>query len=116
MSLVLNMILNIVLFYVFGMAGPAIASLISILLMEVIQISYSCKLLDCRLRDIINLKRILIVLLEILIVGYLTRLICLHLISYSLIRLFVCALVGVSILFFINIKKIMGLVKDINSI
>ena len=116
MSLTLNLVLNILFFYLFGMIGPAIASLLSIFLMEILQICYSCKLLECKAKEVFSFGNIALLLFEIAIVGIIVRFIGIHLIKYSFLRLLVCGVFAGGILLLLNYKKLMGLVREINSL
>lgn len=55
-SLVINLILNFVCFYIFEFTGPAIATFISILIMNLYQLIYTCKKLGIRFSKIFPWK------------------------------------------------------------
>ena len=115
-SLVCNFILNIILFNWLGMIGPALASLISILIMEIMQIAFSCRLLKCKWTEVVNHVHIFTLVIELCIVGfavqYLMRFLSLDpILSLILGGGLIAATVGG-----INWKRIYGLIKEINSI
>lgn len=116
LSLVSNFILNIVLFHWMGMIGPAIASLISIMLMQMLQIFNSCSLLKCKIYHVFNIKSIIVFVLEIIAVGTLVRTIGGHLNVYPIVRLILCGGCCGGILLLINSKRILSLIKDINTL
>ena len=114
-SLVCNFVLNYLLFLQMGIIGPAIATLITVLLSAVIQMLYSCKLLNCRLRDIFDLKHVAVLLFEMLCIGslvvwgrgYLTSM---HYVA----RLMICGLSMGALMGLLNWKRIKGLLVEIN--
>ena len=55
-SLVLNVCLNYVLFYLFGMEGPAMASLFSVCIIEVLQLTWSAKVMKLKLKELFEWK------------------------------------------------------------
>lgn len=71
-SLVANIILNIIFYKIFGMVGPAIASLICVITMNGTQLIFSCKILNIRLKKIIKVKKMIITLSELIVTGLIT--------------------------------------------
>ena len=115
-SLVSNFVLNIVLFHLMGMIGPAIASLISIMLMQVLQIVKSCSLLKCKVYHVFNIKSIVILVVEIIAVGTLVRALGSHWDVYPIVRLILCGGFIAGVLLLINTRRILSLIKDINTL
>ena len=115
-SLICNFILNILFYYKLGIIGPAIASLVSIFLMEVLQIVASCRLLKCKITDVFDFKYITLLAIEIIIVGGIVRYIGTFLNIHTTLKLILCGSLIVSVLGLLNYKRVIGLVKDINSL
>lgn len=115
-SLALNFFLNILLFHLLGMIGPAIASLISIFLIQMLQLKFSCKLLDCTWGEIFDIRFIILLIIEIIVVGCTIRYIGAFLFIHPIIRLIICGGCIVGILGLLNIKRINILLKDINTL
>lgn len=59
-SLVVNAALNLVLFYLMGKVGPAVATVLSVMVMNLAQLAWSCKVLKVSFRDIFPWKRIFV--------------------------------------------------------
>lgn len=55
-ALLLNLFLNILFVHLFGMIGPAISTLLSLLIVGILQLSISCKIIKIRFRDIFPWK------------------------------------------------------------
>ena len=68
-SLIINIILNIIFYYIFGFVGPAIASLITVVIMNSIQFILSCRILEVKIIDIVDFKKMFIFVIKMLIVG-----------------------------------------------
>ena len=113
-ALVCNFIMNLVLFYLLGMIGPAIASLLSILTMELLQIKFSCKLLRCRWTEIFDVQFLFLLLVEISTVGSIVYYFGNMLQIDSIIRLIICSVCMVGVLVSLNYKRIRNLIKAIN--
>ena len=62
-SLVLNVVLNYILYGIFGFIGPALATFFSSLIMQMIQLTYSGKVLDIRFSDVFPWKNFFFILL-----------------------------------------------------
>ena len=114
-SLVCNFVLNYLLFMQLGIIGPAIASLITILLAAAIQMLYSCHLLRCKLKDAFDLKHVSILLLEMLCIG--------GAVAWSrsffdsmhyVIRLMICGLIMGAALGLLNWRRIRRLIVALN--
>ncbi len=97
-SLVLNVILNYVLYKALGIVGPAIASFVSIFLMLVLQISVSAKLMNTKLADFFPWKNVLLIILLNTALGvvsyFATRLIGLGVTAHDI---FIAILLGLAI-------------------
>ena len=116
LSLACNFILNIGLFYLFGMIGPAIATLMSVIIAQMTQIHFSCKLLKCKWIEIFSVKKAMILLGEIAISGVAIRS-CVSLLNLNpIFRLVICGSIVVCAVGGINIRRIKQLISDINAL
>jgi O-antigen/teichoic acid export membrane protein len=68
-SLIINIVLNYVLFLLLGMVGPAIATVVSLLSVDVFQLSISCKTLECGFSTVFPWKKMMITALICITVG-----------------------------------------------
>lgn len=116
LSLICNFVLNFVLFHLMGMIGPAIASLISIVLMQMLQIIKSCSLLKCRVLHVFNIKSIIILIAEIVVVGTLVSMLGSRLNVKPILRLILCGGCIAGTLLMINYRRLISLIKDINAL
>lgn len=115
-ALVLNVFLNIVLFKMFGMPGPAIATVIVTILLSCIITFRSSQLLKVKVSTLLNLKQMILITFEYLIWGILTfnaKIILADKIPTLLTFIITYGLYTVPLLV-INRKKIVSLLKDIN--
>lgn len=71
LTLVLNFVLNIGFCYIIGFSGPAYASLCATLLMEVVQLLFTCKILSVNFSKILPWKSIAIRVLQTIVLGFL---------------------------------------------
>ena len=114
-SVILNIILNIVLYIVLGIAGPAIATLITVIVMGVMQFTYSLKILNVKCLDIINFKEIFKYIIQLTVIGiicYIIKMLLYKIISNYIIILIIIYTFYVIINLLINKKKIMYLIKE----
>ena len=118
LSLLCNFILNIVFFHLFGIVGPAVASLLTIFMMELLQLFFSCKLLGCKIGDIFDFKVVFILVLEITAVGASILYISSKYLNNvnNIIRLMCTGFVFILILGLLNMTRIKKLITEINSI
>lgn len=68
-SLALNAVLNYILYCICGFIGPAIATLLSSLIMSMIQLFYTGKICDIRMRDIFPWKNVALLLMLNISIG-----------------------------------------------
>lgn len=116
-SLLANLILNYTLFNVFGMIGPAIASFVVMLIMVIVQIFLSCRCIKCKVGQVLDFKKILFFLFELIVCGVLIaqvrNIFNIHIGVLSIILfggLYVLIIAG------INKNKIFQLIRDINKL
>lgn len=115
-ALLLNAILNIVLFKLFGMPGPAIATVIVTILLSCIITFRSSQLLKVKVSTLLNLKQMILIICEYLIVGILAfnaKILFADKIPTLLAFIITYSVYAVPLLV-INRKKIVLLLKDIN--
>lgn len=68
-SLIANIIFNIIFYKFWGIIGPAIASLLCVIIMGMFQLNKSCKILNKNIFNVLRIKNMLITLIQILIIG-----------------------------------------------
>lgn len=116
LSLLCNFVLNIVLYIFLGMIGPAIASLVSIFTMQMLQVHFSCKLLKCKIKDIFDFRLMLCLAMELSVLGYGVNIVVNALIPNSFIRLIISVGIIVCAVGGLNYKRVARLIKEINLI
>lgn len=114
-SVFLNIVLNVILFMLFGMIGPAVATLITVFVMGTMQFLFSLKVLKVKFFDIINIREMLKYLFQLLAVGllcYIFKCILYGFISNNIVILIIVYLCYMLINLFLNRKKILYLIKE----
>lgn len=115
-SLITNFVLNILLFKWVGMIGPAIASFVAIFVMQVFQMTISCKLLQTKIWRAMDLKFAGLLIGEIIVIGYLIYK-AIEIINLGVILdLIVGGGSFCLILFLLNRKRIFELIYSINNV
>ena len=116
-SMILNVILNPVLYHFYGMPGPAIATLGITVASVIVLLNESAKLLKCRLGDLFSTKEFAVYLSEIIIVGAIMYLLkhCLFkaYIPYYFVIIVIGGLYGVAILI-LQGKQLVQAMKKVN--
>lgn len=117
--LALNCLLNIMFFKLFGLIGPAIATLVVTFGMNVIMLIHGSKIIHCKLGEIIDFKDVLKLIVQLVVVGafaYIIRWFC----DSKDVNYFVTLLVSYGayavVLLALNIKKILRLFNNMNKI
>lgn len=117
-ALGLNLVLNIAFYYMFGLIGPAIATLVVAIIYTYLILDKSIKIIDTRWRDVFNIKEILwlvftlvclwgamfglnILLVKLGLHRYLSMILCMAIFGFSALG--------------IHFKKIFAILKNINS-
>ncbi len=117
-SLVLNFVLSVLLYYLFGLIGPAIAALISSLIYTFLVIRKSMKLIDAEFADIFDWKEICWLLLSIgglwLVCSRMCRMLELLGVHTYIAMILSMAVFGCGALA-IHFKKIREILKNINA-
>lgn len=101
-SLIANIILNIIFYKIFGIIGPAIASLLCVIIMGGCQLYKSCKILDENIFNVIRIKEMMIMLAQIVITGLICYVIKSRIII-SINNYFIVLILTYSIFLFINV-------------
>ena len=115
-ALIVNLILNVLFYYVFGFIGPALASLFSSFVIYFLQFIFSCKELDRKLFEILDLKHILKFLTQLLFIGlllFILKQFVSNFITHYFVILVVFYLFYVLINLFLVRKNLLDLVKKI---
>lgn len=68
-SLIANLILNIILFKIIGVAGPAISTVVVMFSINTLMLTRSSKLIESKLSKVLDLKRMTIVICECIAIG-----------------------------------------------
>lgn len=118
-SLILNVVLNLVCYYMFGFIGPAIATFLSIIIMAFVQLVYTAKVLKIDLSKIFpwkNLFKITLINIGMSIIVYKFREMLLTENLYHNV-LIAIVLGGIWLLVYLVLEKknIVGLWKSLNS-
>lgn len=70
---VINLLLNYFLFYLMGMIGPAVSTLISLIAGAILYFNKSLKIVNFRLSEIFDLKKIMALILEMIVMAIVIR-------------------------------------------
>lgn len=117
LTLLLNLILNFVLYYLLGIIGPAFATLISIAVIGTVQLIHSSRLVELSLLNVLRIKQMHIFILQLIIIGLICfgfKLSFRHIVGNNFVILFVTYLLFVLITFGVTIKRIKYLVSQLN--
>ncbi len=117
-ALGINFVLNIALYALFGLIGPAISTLVSALVYTLLIMNRTVKLLDTRWRDVFDLKDVAWFITSLALLWaamFALNLLLVHLGLHAYVSMIVCmAIFGLSALA-IHFKKIAAVLKTINS-
>lgn len=114
-SLIVNIILNVLLYRIIGFTGPAWATLFSTAIMGLIQIIYSCKILEIKLSDLFDYKKSTKCIFQLIFTGMIIYLIknnILKLFNNNIIELIITALLYVTINLILFRKRLILLIKE----
>lgn len=118
-SLVLNTLLNIVLFKMMGMVGPAVATLLCAFVYMMMVLNASIKLLDAKWLEIFDLKDMLRFVSFLAVSGAVLRFVNNWLISTG-IHKYICMIATIAVFglvnLFINYTQIKKVLKEINQL
>lgn len=119
LTIVINLVLNFVLFHVMGMNGLAIATFISIAVVAVAQLIYGSKIAEIPLSRIVRPKRLFKFLAIILAVGLtamIARASIRHLVNNAILILIICYSICIGLVGLIYRKRLKNLLKGLNSL
>jgi len=108
-SLFINILLNFLFYYIFGFIGPAIASLVTVIIMNSMQFIFSCKVLNIKIVEIVDFKKMCLFVFKMIIVSVFVlciKIFISKLFNSYLFSLFICYLLFVVINLFISRKRI----------
>lgn len=114
-SVILNLFLNVVLYKFIGLAGPAYATLITIIVMGSIQLYFSAKILDTTIFKIIDIPKMIIYLFQLILTGficYLIKTILYKFVTNTIIILIIIYLLFIVINLLISKKRILRLMEE----
>lgn len=117
-TVVLNLILNYVMYWTLGFDGPAVATVICTLISTAVTFAISGRALQASFVKLISVKSLTVFLLEVLILGCVSLLLRdwlrLQTVSYFIVLVSVGA-VFIAGMFILNAKKIVALFRDMNA-
>lgn len=116
-GLVINMVLNYILFYSMGMIGPPLATVISIAVMGFFYFKRGLKMSDSHFTKIFRVKKILALFLEMLVTGAITLVVLKTIQNYmtnAIILFFIGYGLFIGIIFLIKQKDLKRLIKSMN--
>lgn len=114
-SVFLNIILNIILYMFMGTVGPAIATLITVIVMNTMQFLFSLKTLNVKCTDIIKFKEMFYYIIQLVVVGiifYIIKILLYRIVNNYIIVLIITYVLYVVINLFISRRKLFLLIKE----
>lgn len=116
-TLIANAIFNVIAYKAIGMIGPAVVTLVLTVIMTIMMLHYGSKEIHCRIIDLFEWKEILIVGLEIIGFGFAAHMLAsllMNIIGINSIVLIVSYLLYLAVMFLINYKRILTLLRKLN--
>ena len=117
-SLILNLVLNILFYHIWGMIGPAISTVIVAVIYMTLILGDTIKTLQAKVTDVLDFKDLLWFVLSLLIVWFVAFILNHLLVHFGVhiyLSMFICmGLFGI-VTFILHFKKIFGVLKRINS-
>lgn len=117
-ALIANVFLNILLYKLFGIIGPAIATVIVMFVVNSIMIVRSSKLINAHVFDIINLKQMIILICELICFSLIFR--YLNILLFRgfpiIIRLGFSCLMFIGVIILLNRKALFENLRKLNSV
>lgn len=113
---VINAVLNYPLFRLIGMCGPAVASVISMAISDILYFRVSIKLVDLKIKEIVSVKRMLFTLFELIVIGAGIRLLFLPMnmfIKSNIVLLIVGETLFCICFYILNFNRIKRLMLDV---
>lgn len=118
-ALIVNTVLNIVLYYFMGIIGPAVATVISAVLYTILVLRTSIKILNVSWKQVFDFKKILLFILILIISSIPIIMLNKYLAKIELhyfINMLICIGLFVSFNFIVNFKEIKKSIKILNNI
>lgn len=110
-----NLILNVALFYLLGMIGPAIATVISVFAANYMQMRWGGKTVDSKLTELFDFKKISLLAAEAMGIGIVLRIAVGNMGALpSFVRLVIIFVINAAVLFALNQKTVFNDLKLIN--
>lgn len=114
LTLVCNLIFNSVFYYMWGMKGPALASLLVIGMCGLLQLIYSCKLLNISMAEMFNFKYLIKFMASVVLIGFIIFKCKSSLGDNLVLRLFVGYGLNTVLLICLHFRSIIYNLKEIN--
>lgn len=108
-ALIANIIFNIIFYRIFGIIGPAIASLLCVIIMNCTQLLLSCKILNTKILKIVKPSNMAILLIKLFITGilvYIINIVLHRLIDSNIIILLLTYALYIVLNVILNVKQI----------
>lgn len=118
-SIVLNIILNIIFFKTMGIIGPAVSTVLITLALSSVMLFRSAKLLNTTVRKLIQYKQMILIAFECAIFGVLASILRIYIAKIgmsSLLSFVIVYAVYILPLVIINFRKILSLLRGINKV
>ena len=116
-SLILNLILNVLFYHMWGMIGPAISTLIVAVIYMTLILGDTIKILQAKVKDVFDFKDLLWFALSLLIVWF-AAFILNHLLVNLGVHIYLSMIICMGffgiVVFVVHFKKIFGVLKKIN--
>ena len=116
-TLIANAIFNVIAYKAIGMIGPAVVTLVLTVIMTIMMLHYGSKEIHCRIIDLFEWKEILIVGIEIICFCFATHILAallMSIIGINSIVIIVSYLLYLAVMFLINYKRILTLLRKLN--
>ena len=116
-GLAVNVVLNIAFYYLFGFVGPAWATVVITSATTLVMLIRSCKILQTNMKIIFNARRFMVFCFELVAIMVPFRFLAKYMNDIGISSLFCILLIGGSmcvIIFLLNYKNIIALIKEIN--
>jgi len=118
LSFILNLVGAIVLYHIFGLLGPAIATLVTTFISYLLYIKGGSKIIQTSILGLIDFKKFIIIMFEVCLIGYCAKFIGDEFLNgiNNVERFLVLYSLSVLILLVANFKPIYSLIKSINHV
>ena len=116
LNMILNIFLNLVLFRYMGILGPAYATIVSMFIPAILYFYNSLRLTKTSFRNVVKIKRIVVLIIEMAFVGVLSK----YIVDIfakdgsSVLRLFVALIIYIPIIIGLQYKNVKKLFHELN--